>query len=91
MDDQLMFFDDEVAITTEKPVWRVLVIDADVDFQRATAFALSGLEVLGRRIELQQAFSYREASMLLTKEQDIALILLDVMMPACAWSRPCAG
>ncbi|MDA7085716.1 EAL domain-containing protein [Pseudomonas sp. SA3-5] len=80
MDDQLMFFDDEVATTPDKPVWRVLAIDDDVDFQRATAFALSEIEVLGGRIELQQAFSYREASMMLADEQDIALILLDVVM-----------
>lgn len=80
MDDQVLFFDDETSICSDQPVWRVLAIDDDVDFQRATAFALSELEVLGGRIELQQAFSYREASMLLAEQRDIALIFLDVVM-----------
>ncbi|TIH08353.1 EAL domain-containing protein [Pseudomonas leptonychotis] len=79
MDDQFAFSDD-LPTTTYQPVWRVLAVDDDADFQRATAFALSELELLGRRIELVQAFSCREASMLLAKHDDIALVLLDVVM-----------
>ena len=79
MDDQFAFSDD-LPSTTSQPVWRVLAVDDDADFQRATAFALSELELLGGRIELIQAFSCREASMLLAKHHDIALVLLDVVM-----------
>lgn len=79
MDDQFAFSDD-LPGTTSQPVWRVLAVDDDADFQRATAFALSELELLGGRIELIQAFSCREASMLLAKHHDIALVLLDVVM-----------
>ncbi|WP_394236495.1 GGDEF/EAL domain-containing response regulator [Pseudomonas anguilliseptica] len=79
MDDQFAFSDD-LSSTTSQPVWRVLAVDDDADFQRATAFALSELELLGGRIELIQAFSCREASMLLAKHHDIALVLLDVVM-----------
>lgn len=80
MDDQVRFLDDDVAGVPDRPVWRVLAVDDDVDFQRATSFALSELEVLGGRIELLQAFSYREAARVLAEQQDIALILLDVVM-----------
>ncbi|MHA6493370.1 putative bifunctional diguanylate cyclase/phosphodiesterase [Pseudomonas borbori] len=80
MEDQLMFSDDDTPVSPTKLVWRVLTVDDDPDFQRATAFALSGLEVLDGHIELLQAFSYREASMLLAEQRDIAVILLDVVM-----------
>lgn len=80
MDDQFAFSDDDLPGTASQPVWRVLAVDDDADFQRATAFALSELEVMGGRIELIQAFSCREASMLLAKHHDIALVLLDVVM-----------
>lgn len=80
MDDQFAFSDDELPGNSCLPVWRVLAVDDDVDFQRATAFALSDLQLLGGRIELIQAFSCREASVLLAKHHDIALVLLDVVM-----------
>lgn len=80
MDDQLAFRADDQSSSTSQPVWRVLAVDDDMDFQRATAFALSELEVLGGRIELLQAFSCREAALLLGRERDIALVLLDVVM-----------
>ncbi|HUE92401.1 putative bifunctional diguanylate cyclase/phosphodiesterase [Pseudomonas sp.] len=80
MDDQLAFRADDQPSSTSPPVWRVLAVDDDVDFQRATAFALSELDLLGGRIELLQAFSCREAALLLARERDIALVLLDVVM-----------
>ena len=80
MDDQLAFRADDQPSSASPAVWRVLAVDDDVDFQRATAFALSELDVLGGRIELLQAFSCREAALLLARERDIALVLLDVVM-----------
>ena len=80
MDDQLVFLDDESSGNGSQQTWRILTVDDDIGFQRATAFALGEMEVLGRRIEVQQAFSYRDAAMLLAEEQDIALVLLDVVM-----------
>jgi diguanylate cyclase (GGDEF)-like protein len=80
MDDQLAFRADDQPSSASPAVWRVLAVDDDVDFQRATAFALSQLGVLGGRIELLQAFSCREAALLLARERDIALVLLDVVM-----------
>ncbi|TBV10026.1 diguanylate cyclase [Pseudomonas dryadis] len=80
MEDSVLFLDDEPASASAQPAWRILTVDDDVDFQRATAFALSDMEILGQPIELQQAFSYREAAMLLAEQKDIALILLDVVM-----------
>ncbi|MES2820099.1 MAG: EAL domain-containing protein [Pseudomonadota bacterium] len=80
MDEQVLFLDDEPSALAPRAPWRILAVDDDPDFQRATAFALSGLEVLGAPIELLQAFSFREAAMLLARQSDIAVILLDVVM-----------
>ena len=80
MDEQFAFSDDELPGPVSQRVWRVLAVDDDADFQRATAFALSELEVLGGRVELVQAFSCREALAVLAQQQDIALVLLDVVM-----------
>ncbi|MEK8080317.1 putative bifunctional diguanylate cyclase/phosphodiesterase [Pseudomonas sp. XK-1] len=80
MDDQLAFRADDQPNSASPAVWRVLAVDDDVDFQRATAFALGELDVLGGRIELLQAFSCREAALLLARERDIALVLLDVVL-----------
>ncbi|MFP6847078.1 MAG: EAL domain-containing protein [Pseudomonas sp.] len=79
MDEQLAFSDDLTGSASQL-VWRVLAVDDDINFQRATAFALGDMAVLGKRIELIQAFSSREASMLLAEYDDIALVLLDVVM-----------
>lgn len=64
----------------ESCAWRVLAVDDDPAFQRATSFALSGMRVLGRPIELLQAYSHAEAARLLAAERDIAVMLLDVVM-----------
>ena len=65
---------------TDPDLWRVLAVDDDPDFQRSMAFALSGMCVLGRKIELLQAGSHAEAAQILAREQDIAVMLLDVVM-----------
>lgn len=80
MDDSVVFSDDEPMADSAHPAWRVLTVDDDPDFQRATAFAIREMEILGRHVEVQQAFSNREAAMLLAEQQDFALILLDVVM-----------
>lgn len=80
MDDQVLLFDDDTPEATEAKVWKILTVDDDPDFQRATAFSLNGMQILNGHIELTQAFSYREAAMLLAERHDIALIFLDVVM-----------
>lgn len=79
--DALHFLDDDVdGSLTKEPVWRLMVIDDEPDVHRATTFALSGVKILGRRLEFVHAYSAEEATTLLRKEQDIAVVLLDVVM-----------
>ncbi|AJY46587.1 EAL domain-containing protein [Martelella endophytica] len=60
--------------------WRVLVVDDDEDVQKATAFALRGVTILDRPIELITALSRNEALKKMTRESDIAVALVDVVM-----------
>ena len=62
-------------------VWRLLVVDDDIEVHATTSFALEGVEILGRRLELLHAHSGAEAlEMLRSCGADIAVVLLDVVM-----------
>lgn len=79
--DALHFLDDDTdGGAGKEPVWRLMVIDDEPDVHRATTFALSGVKILGRRLEFVHAYSAAEATQLLCKEHDIAVVLLDVVM-----------
>lgn len=79
--DTLHFLDDDSdKVASKEPMWRLMVIDDEPDVHRATTFALSGVKILGRRLEFLHAYSAEEATQLLCKEQDIAVVLLDVVM-----------
>ncbi len=67
------------AAATE-PVWRILVVDDDQGVHEATEFALAGVRILGRRLQLLHAHSGAEALAVLRAEPDMAVILLDVVM-----------
>jgi len=60
--------------------WPLLVVDDDDDVHHATEFALHGLRVLGRPLEFVHAASAAEAIALLARRDDVALVLLDVVM-----------
>lgn len=60
--------------------WRILITDDDEEVHRATAFALRGLRIDGRPLELLHAFSAVEAETLLRNTRDVAVAMLDVVM-----------
>lgn len=79
--DELLFLhDDSDGSAAKEPIWRLMVIDDEPDVHRATTFALSGVKILGRKLEFVHAYSAQEATQLLCKEHDIAVVLLDVVM-----------
>ncbi len=61
-------------------VWRVMIIDDDVDVHTATTFALGNIDMQHRPLEFLHAYSAAEARKRLQVERDIAVILLDVVM-----------
>lgn len=60
--------------------WKILVVDDDLDVHEATEFALRKVSILGRSLELIHAHSGQEADRIFNKYQDIAVVLLDVVM-----------
>ncbi len=84
-DDWLIAEDDGVASITGQPpidqrLWRVLIVDDDVDVHAVTQLALRDVRFKGRGLELFTANSGREGFDVLQRTPDIALVLLDVVM-----------
>lgn len=61
-------------------MWRILAVDDDVKFQNSLSFAINKMTLMGRPLELIQAYSMAEASSLLGKDADFAVVLVDVVM-----------
>src|SRR5450830_943765 len=64
----------------DQRLWRVLIVDDDVDVHAVTRLALRNVSFKGRELELYSAHSGREAYDILRDTPDIALVLLDVVM-----------
>ncbi|WP_286234955.1 HD domain-containing phosphohydrolase [Thalassotalea sediminis] len=60
--------------------WRVLIVDDEEDIHHVTKMALKRFELDGRKLSFLHAYSAAEAQKILEKEQNIALIFLDVVM-----------
>ncbi|MYN07145.1 DUF3369 domain-containing protein [Pseudoduganella aquatica] len=84
-DNWLLDEDDEEVAPAGLPapdqrLWRVLIVDDDVDVHAVTRLALRNVSFKGRELELFSAYSGREAYDILRDTPDIALVLLDVVM-----------
>ncbi len=64
----------------EAAPWKILVVDDEEEIHKVTALALSSFTVLGRPLQLYDAYSGRESIEILRREPDIAMVLLDVVM-----------
>jgi len=60
--------------------WRLLIIDDDNEVHKATRFAIRGVEIEGRPIEVLSAHSAVEGEAMMRREADIGCILLDAVM-----------
>ena len=81
MNDMFLFSDDESDvpdINTEP--WNILIVDDEEDVHAVTSLALASFEFNGRELNLLHAYSAEQAKVILNKHDDIALILLDVVM-----------
>src|ERR1700752_1353908 len=81
--DDLVFLEEQAApaeTTGVRKVWRVMIIDDDEDVHSTTTFALGNLDMQHRPLEFVHAYSAGQARELLAQEQEIAVILLDVVM-----------
>ncbi|WP_374654947.1 histidine kinase dimerization/phospho-acceptor domain-containing protein [Dongia sp.] len=72
---------DKIGAAQPRPAsWQILIVDDDPDVHLTTEFALANETVLDRPLHFLHAYSAAEAEALLAKPNDIAVILLDVVM-----------
>ncbi len=87
-DDDAMVFVDEIAgspmhdqgLQVAPKTWRILIADDEADVHRATQFALRDTTILGCPLEFYSAYNSAEVIDILRSVDDIAVILLDVVM-----------
>jgi diguanylate cyclase (GGDEF)-like protein len=81
--DDLVVFrsegDDRKGINNGEP-WKVLVVDDDEQVHKVTSLALSDIKILNCPLTFIHAYSAAEARQILETEEEIAVILLDVVM-----------
>ena len=81
--DDLVFLEEQAAAPAASALrrtWRVMIIDDDEDVHSTTTFALGNLDMQHRPLEFVHAYSASQARELLKHEDEIAVILLDVVM-----------
>ena len=80
--DELFPFVDEEALVPDDTAghWRILIVDDEPDVHEVTLLALRDVLIEGRRLTFLHAHSAIEAKEILGREDDIAVILLDVVM-----------
>jgi signal transduction histidine kinase/DNA-binding response OmpR family regulator len=84
-DDDLLTFSDEYDEDEQlsqsiKPPWKILVVDDDPAIHQVTLLAIKNLEFNSRKLQFLHCYSGEETRKLMKEEQDIAVILLDVVM-----------
>lgn len=89
-DDEILLDDDEILLTDDAAAvgrcapgpepWVVLVADDEPDVHAMTALILGDAVFDGRRLSLLSAFSAAEAREALSRNRDVAVALLDVVM-----------
>ena len=81
-DDDILFKDEEPAQahTVADTAWKILIVDDEADVHSVTSYMLAGQKYQGRGFSFLHAYSGEEARAILAAEQDVAIVLLDVVM-----------
>ncbi len=81
-DDDVLELVEDTQSGDLRPVhpWRVLIVDDDADVHRATELAMQGLHIEGQPLEFLHADNCALARELISREPDLAVALLDVVM-----------
>lgn len=81
--DELLFLHDdhdEPIIEKHDGEWKILIVDDDQEIHAVTKMALSDVIISNRSLNFLHAYSGSEAIDCLTEHNDIAMVLLDVVM-----------
>lgn len=81
-DDQILMLAEDPEHTTSSSVrpWVVVIVDDDKEVHQATRLALSDVVYMNRPLVFHSAYSAADARSLLPQLDDVAIILLDVVM-----------
>jgi len=83
-DDDIIDFLEEDSLDSQTKTnlvpWKILIADDDINVHETTLLALSGVQIHGRPLEFLHAYSAGEAQTVIEANQDLALVLLDVVM-----------
>ena len=81
-DNLLLFNDDPVYAEYDDaiPAWNVLIADDDTAIHSVTKLVLSDVMFEGRPLNFISAYSGKQTKEVLAKDQEIAIVLLDVVM-----------
>jgi len=83
VDDSSMSFLKQNSVQEEKELqdaWKILVVDDDDDVHSVTELVMHGVRILGKPLQFLHAQSAAEAKQILIVQDDVAVILLDVVM-----------
>lgn len=72
--------DHEAESRSAMPPWEVLIVDDDQFVHQVTTLVLKDFSFKGRELDFISAYSGREAMRILEERDDVALVLLDVVM-----------
>ena len=78
-DDELLFAPEEEEALSETP-WTVMIVDDDAEVHSFTKLALHDFTYERKPLRFLSAYNAAEAAELIKKHDDIAIILLDVVM-----------
>lgn len=82
MSDDLLFIDDEPVVGSPQALasWQVMIVDDEPAVHEVTRLVMSGFTFDGKGLSFIDCYSAGEAVAVLASRNDIALILLDVVM-----------
>jgi len=79
--DNFEIIDDEAEnINKGDETWKILIIDDEPSIHQVTIYTLKNISFFDKKLEFISAFNAREAAEILSKNTDIALALVDVVM-----------
>ncbi|MBU1234251.1 MAG: DUF3369 domain-containing protein [Proteobacteria bacterium] len=86
--DEILFKDEPPetprSAVSSRPVngepWKILIVDDEEEVHSVTTYMIKGMKYLGRKFQFFHAYSGEEAKEILARHQDMAVILLDVVM-----------
>ncbi len=79
-DEEESFYTKNIHSSNQEEGWKILIVDDEEEVHAVTKMALRRFTFDGKSVDFLSAYSATEAKILLAKNMDIAVVLLDVVM-----------